>query len=54
MSWMCPRNSSTRAGVNALDDKLRKRVCAGASRNNICFTITRAMGLSEESPISSS
>ena len=45
MSWMCPRSCSTRAGVNALDDNPRNRVCAGASRKSICFTITLAIGI---------
>ena len=42
-----PAQLPTRAGVNALDARPRRRVCAGASMNSICFTITCAIGFSE-------
>ena len=53
MAWMCGLRVLTRAGWNAGPASRRSRVCAGASRNSICLTITRATGLTSGTPSAS-
>ena len=50
MDWITPRSSSTLRGVNATEQRLRRRECIGSSMNNICCRIISANGFMKESP----